>query len=212
MNTLYALYHKQDVLDKFPWSKYTVKVNLSDIVTTHRSNLLGEMRFFLSDCMPMAEYVGVVNARWDSKYHMLETKSSDIVSYCTRNPDPDVVCAPWLSNSKWLDCGADWYGLTIAMHPTMNSLLQELADVTGMSLYTGQVCIWANDFWCHRDVFSRFLEHMRHCFRYFHGKYGHMLPFSTKNTDVARHPAYFYERCSAIFWANCKNIKIEQIP
>lgn len=211
-----TVYHRDEELDRAPADH--CRLNLERLDCTHRSNLLGEGRLFLSDfaagpaALGDADYVAVANARWDSKYWMIKTRLAGLRAYAEEHARPDLVLAPWPTDCGWLPQGRDWYVYSKRVHPGMRHLLREMLGVTGMSPGTGRVSLWANDFVCHRRVFLEFVAHWRYCFAHFHGRYGHLLPMHTNGMDVARYPAYFYERCSTVYWANRSDLTVVGVP
>lgn len=209
---IFGLYHKQPILDALPNVDWLTKINLSELKTEYQYNNLGECRAFLVDLdLGNAEYIGFANARWNKKYHHINVKFEQIGQIADKHMRPDLVLAPWPTNAFWLNVGADWAALTLTMHPSMGQLLTELATTTGLSTVPNKISLWANDFICHRTVFIEWREHWRKCFKHFHGKYGLKLPFTKFNVDVNRHPAYFYERLTTIFFANRTDLKVEPI-
>lgn len=209
---IFGLYHKQAALDALPCAEWLVKINLNELLVEPRDNCLGEGRAFLADLdLGDAEYIGFANARWNKKYHHIGVKFADIGKIAQKYLKPDIVLAPWPTNAPWLNYGANWAGLTLTMHPSMGALLTELSEFTGMKTTPLKISLWANDFICHRKVFLEWREHWQRCFKYFNDKYGLKLPFTKFNIDINRHPAYFYERLTTIFFANREDLKVEPI-
>lgn len=219
---LFVLYHNQGKLDSIPNLDCAQKVNVATINVPYRSNMIGEGRAFLADLdTKSAQYVGVVNARWDHKYdqfdHKLQTKLADLPAYVERcvtdgTMNPRTVHAPWTTDSPMLDIKNEWYEFTLKIHPTMEKLLRELQRFTGMEMSNKRRTFWANDFICHRLAYFDFIEFWRRCFRHFHSKYGYLLPMSTYGVDTCRYAAYFYERVSALYWANRTDLEVVPIP
>jgi hypothetical protein len=209
---IFGLYHKQATLDNLPNADWLVKINLNELQTKHQHNCLGEGRAFLADLdLGNADYIGFANARWNKKYHHIGVKFADISNIIQKHIEPKLVIVPWPTNAPWLNVGANWAALTLTMHPSMGKLLTELSKITGMKTTPNKISFWANDFVCHRKIFLELREHWRKCFNHFNTKYGLKLPFTKFNVDINRHPAYFYERVTTIFFANKDNLKVEPI-
>lgn len=175
-----------------------------------QSNLLGESRALLFDHQIDSEYVGIINGRWNEKYHYLETKIEQLPSYIIRRLKENVVFAPWPTISTHSGNQEDWYQNTLNVHPEMKKILLELAEFSKLSLSPGP-SLWANDFICHKSHWDEWLVFWRKCFHYFHSRYGFLLPYGSTNLDVARQPAYFYERVTTLYFANQHHLSIEGI-
>lgn len=215
---LFVLSNRRDLLESVPEPRAAdvthQKVYLHDLPLGRlQSNMLGEGRAILHDLdYGDADYVGLANARWDHKYDKLGTRLGNLGEIALEMARPHVVLAPWPTNADWLNYGPDWPGLTVAVHPSMANMLQELYDFTGMPLNTGLVSFWANDFICRREVFESWREHWRRCFNHFHGRYGFLLPYRAENMDVRRLPAYFYERVTTHYFANRVDLEVVRVP
>jgi len=210
-----VLSNRQDLLDLAPEHPMYERLHLPSLsIGALQNNMLGEGRAFFLDYSSSEgmEYVGFVNARWNEKYFRLRTKLQDLPDVVDRFAAPGIVLAPWPTNCSWLDYGTDWYRLSVEQHCTMEGLLQELAELTGLSVAPRNLTFWANDFICHWSVFEDWLQFWRSTFSYFMKKYGFELPFSISNTDPSRYCAYFYERFSTIYFANRDDLRVLGVP
>ncbi len=220
---LFVLYHCQQYLNNTPDIEHAQKINLTKLKTPHRSNMLGEGRAFLDDLdTEGAEYIGVINARWNHKYthqfaYKLKTTFTDIPNHALEAIDIGTlsktsVIAPWTTDAPILNLNNNWYDFTLGIHPTMSRLLSELVSVTKFDPRNGRRSFWANDFICHRLVYLEFVKYWRRIFAHFHGRYGYLLPMSSWGIDTCRAPAYFYERVSTLYWANRLDLTVVPIP
>jgi len=209
---LFVLSHRQDLLDAVSDQPCFHKVNLARLpLGRYQSNLLGEGRAVLYDIdigVDDADYFGLVNARWDDKYPNLQTRLANLNNMAQPQLAASQVLTPWATDS---DEASDWYYWTTYFHPSMADLLDELAAFSGLSLRTGRVSLWANDFICQRDVWYSWRQFWRRCFTHFHGRYGFLLPYRSEDMDVARLPAYFYERVTTLYFANRADLHVIQL-
>jgi len=204
--TIYVLSHNPELL----WiadvghDYYKVYLNNLHIGTKHNSNLYGECRAFLCD-FEISDVTGIVNARWNNKYPKISTRLADLSKYIDLcNIKPNEVHAPWT-------CPSNWYTHTINVHPDMKKLLDELKEFSGLEFNDDKPTLCANDMIMCKQTMHDWLAFWRKCFHHFDNKYGALLPMMYHNMDPSRGPAYFYERITALYFANRPDLKIIQI-
>lgn len=200
---IFITYYQHEQIIRIPKALHINPINLSQLLLKDnlQDNRLSEHRLFLSDLMEneSTPYIGNLTWRWFQKNRHLIPLDTLWQLYRT----PDVVWAAWPDNN--------WYRKSCMDHKGIQKYLNELIDFTGMQ-HEGTGLL-ANQFICSLEVYKDFEAFFRKCFEHFHTKYGFEgFDFEVQERDRNRLPAVFYERITALYFANRKDLIIKQIP
>lgn len=198
---VYVTYFQHEQLHRISNAAHLTPVNLSSIpIGELQDNRLSEHRLFLSDIWANEQcaFLGNLTWRWFQKNRHM----TSLENIWQLERTPNVVWAAWPD--------INWYRKSCIDHPGLQKYLDELLFITGMSSEgTG---VLANQFICNNKVWCDFIIFFRTCFSYFHHKYGFNYQFYVKDKDASRLAAVFYERVSALYFANRHDLIIKQIP
>jgi hypothetical protein len=225
-DTLLALHvfsHDSRIFHKVPDSPEIVKILLSNLTVDEqfKGEQLAENRFFISkesNCIS-ADLIGCVSARWDERFPTYP--KLDELHFYAKNLKMHEVIAPQsliLNKSQF----TSWLKNQDAVHPGISKLLHEAINQFSISMEGKSYnLVMGNNFIISSEVYEDFLIFWRQGFEYFHRKYGFRLPFTYRcprcgfesNNGVgrweeSRHAAFFYERLTALFFANRRDLKL----
>lgn len=198
---IFVTYFNEDQRNKISNAAHLTKLNLSTLqIGELQDNRLSEHRLFLSDNLANEHcpYVGFMTWRWFQKNKFMVPLEQLWQLYRS----PEIVWCAWPDKN--------WYRKSCIDHPGLKKYLDELIEITGLdSEGTGPL---ANQFICSIEVYREFESWFREYFAHFHAKYGFNYDFFVKDNYKNRHPAVFYERFAALYFANRKDLIIKQIP
>lgn len=195
---IFILGHNQSVLPprKQP---FLHNIDLNELnIGIWNTDQLSENRIYFSDLNPVSEYIGLATHQWDQKFPW--ACRLDNLGLLKPHLKPNIVWYPRQAPETWATDSE-------LSHPGIGRLLTEASNISGLSL--NKTAFWCNCFICHREVYLDFLVFFHSMFNYFHTKYQFNFPYGTIVPN--RHAAYFYERITALYFSNRKDLQLKQI-
>ena len=212
--SIFVLSHDLELLAAVPARPELRRVHLTDLGLEGETadNTLAESRFFLSSRAldVTTEYVGVVSARYDEKFvpRGLVTLEQLAQGVITPFLTPRRVFAPAITGRD-----GEWVERSEAIHPGMTLLVREASELIP-DVDLSRRTLFANSFIAHRDVYQEFVADFRALFATFHERYGLEFPHTYRCSHCGteldcghgryqrdRHPSYFLERITALWFS-----------
>lgn len=204
----FVLGHKSESDFKSPFLQY---VNLNDLdVGKYQRNEYSESRIFHANLSQYShDYFGFGTWKWNQKYSWVPPL--DKLNQLIPRFRPDLVLTPSpvymdLSNSEVVK--AYYFPM-----PQGWDIFQEVANHMGLPLDPGNhLRVFCNSFICHQRVYNEFVEVFRREMDWLIQKYGDCENLQFLHpADLNRKPGYLFEMITVHYFANRKDLQIEEI-
>lgn len=223
---LFVVSHDPRQLDEIKNRDSITLINLSALDLDKRisGNELAENRLFLARIdYEAAQVIGCVSARWEERFPKYPTLQN-LPERISQLKGGEVLAPQGLvlTNSEFVK----WVRNQDAVHPGMSAVMMDVIEFMkiDVSLRIQRRIVMGNNFVCSKDLFNDFLQFWREGFNYIDSKYGFEIPFTYRcpkcglvdeeaiwRWTKARHPAFFYERLTAIFFASRPDVSLLKI-
>jgi hypothetical protein len=216
---IFAVSHRQDLLDLLPEDEHINKVLLEDLAIPIelQGEELAENRFLLTNKLIERKHshVGFISARWDDRFSTWP-KLADLgkVFDQIQNLPKHFFFAPnaFLVSSYQI---SKWLQRQQKVHPGMLSLLEDLIDFHKIDYKDGSLhtIVMGNNFGLSHEAAVDFLSFWQDSFDYLHAKHGLNFDFSYRCPNCgfessegigrysrSRHSGFLLERVTSLFF------------
>lgn len=203
---IYVLSHEDDVLARVPNKYFIQEVALHKLpCDVFQDNRLAEFRFYVGldykrPFPPLADYVGVMTARWDEKYShkvmRLETMNS--LSF-----DPETVWVSHIDKPQWERWISQFDG---------EKIIREIEEYNGLKRKHDANFIWSGNYICHRRVYREIANFLNDNINWIYEKYGLDVPFEHPDeAERKRNFAFLMESVLILYLQNRTDLMFKEI-
>lgn len=164
---IFALGHQKEQLTPFESHPWISPVDLNAVdCGVFQNNLLAEFRFYMGPRPKiLAEYVGVMTARWNDKY---QHKLNKIETLNNLNLSPGTIWCSHLEHHNWKQWVYQFGG---------KELMKQLQTQFNMQVESDIWFVWSGNYIMHKNDFYQFFDWMQQAIASVYDQYKWDIPF-----------------------------------